>query len=147
MATRNQQSYEKDFYAWALHNAELIRLGRFNEVDLEHVAEELESMGKSDKRELINRLAILIAHLLKWQFQPGLRGNSWKYTIKEQRIKLLDLLADSPSLNHEVELKLNHAYEQATVITLRETGLEESSLPLNCPFTFRQCLDYKFLPK
>jgi hypothetical protein len=69
--------YNKDFYAWLMKNADLLRQHKFNEVDIEHVAEELESMGKSEKRELTSRLTVLLAHLLKWKFQPALRSRSW----------------------------------------------------------------------
>ncbi|MBF0551328.1 MAG: DUF29 domain-containing protein, partial [Deltaproteobacteria bacterium] len=94
----NPESYDRDFYAWTMNNAELIRQGRFSEIDIEHLAEELEGMGRSEKRALISRLAVLLAHLLKWTFHPGLRCTSWKYTIKEQRRRVLALLKDSPSL-------------------------------------------------
>lgn len=93
-----QQEYDKDFYAWILRNVALIRAGRLSEIDREHVAEELESMGKSEKRELINRLALLMMHLLKWEFQPERRGNSWRASIYHQRLKLKKLLEESPSL-------------------------------------------------
>jgi hypothetical protein len=72
----SDQLYEKDFYAWANKNAELLRTGKLSEVDAENIAEELETMGRSEKRELTNRLAVLLAHLLKWVFQPELRSNS-----------------------------------------------------------------------
>lgn len=147
MSVKAQYEYNQDFYAWALHNAELIRQGNLLEVDLENIAEEIESMGKSDKRKLINRLALLIAHLLKWQFQPGRRGNSWKYTIKEQRIKIKDLLEDSPSLKHELESKLSHAYEQAVVIAVKQTSLEESTFPKQCLYSLEQCFDDDFFPE
>ena len=146
MATKKDQEYSKDFYAWAIHNAKLLREGRLSEVDMEHVAEEIESMGKRERRELINRLAVLIAHLLKWKYQPGRQGNSWKYTIKEQRIKLSQLLDESPSLKHELEEKIEEAYEQAVVVALRQTGLEEGVFPEACPFSLKQVLDQAFLP-
>lgn len=79
--TRMQGDYEKDFYAWAIHNAELIRHGKFSEIDIEHVAEEIESMGRSDKRELMSRLSVLIVHLLKWKYQPVRQGNSLRLAI------------------------------------------------------------------
>lgn len=90
--------YEQDFYAWANRNAQLIRAGKLSEIDVENIAEELEGMGRSEKRAFINRLAILLAHLLKWHFQPALRSRSWQYTIRAQRDQLYDLLEDSPSL-------------------------------------------------
>ncbi len=146
MTSKNRQ-YEKDFYQWSLYTAALIRQGEFAKVDIEHVAEELESMGRSDKRELINRFALLMAHLLKWQFQPEKRSNSWKSTIKEQRLKIADLLEESPSLKHEIAPKLNHAYQQAMLIAVRETGLAETQFPKSNPFTINKCLDQKYFPK
>ena len=138
--------YEKDFYAWLTQNARLMRLGKLSEIDVENIAEELESMGKSERRAFMNRLAVLIAHLLKWRFQPGIRSNSWRYSIKEQRASLLDLLEDSPSLSSEIEQKIKKAYSKALIIAARETGLPESSFPPACPFTFSQTVDDSFLP-
>ncbi len=79
------QTYEEDFYAWALNNADLLRQGRFTEIDVDNIAEELESMGRSERRQLANRLEVLLAHLLKWRYQPARRGNGWRYTISECR--------------------------------------------------------------
>jgi hypothetical protein len=146
MAPKPQQQYEQDFYAWTIHSAKLIRAGKFSEIDIEHLAEEIESMGKSEKRELINRFAVLIAHLLKWQFQPGRRSNSWKYTIKEQRLQLIELLEESPSLKHDLEAKVKPIYEHARTIALRDTGLDENSLPTTCPFSIEKSLALNFLP-
>jgi len=139
--------YEKDFYAWTSHNAELLRKGRFSEVDIKNVAEEIESMGKRDKRELIRRLAVLLAHLLKWRFQPDRAGNSWKYTIKEQRRMVEKLLRESPSLKHEIASKIDEAYEDAVIIAASQTGLREIDFPEECPFSLNQCLDEQFFPE
>lgn len=147
MAKRTQQNYEKDFYAWAIHNAKLLREGKLSEIDIEHIAEEIESMGKSEKRELINRLAILLAHLLKWKFQPVRQSKNWELTIKEQRFELTDLIKESPSLKHELEKKLSHAYRKALIIAEKETGLEQKSFPKKCPFTLKQSLEDDYLPK
>lgn len=147
MTTNTQQDYDKDFYAWALHNAELIRQGKLSEVDLEHVAEEIESMGKGDKNKLINRLAILMAHLLKWQYQPNRRGRSWMLTIKEQRVRITRLIRESPSLKHELNVTLTDAYEEAVIIAARQTALDESIFPNDCPFSFEQCINQDFLPE
>lgn len=144
--TKTQQEYDKDFYAWTLHNAELIRQGKLSEVDLVHVAEEIESIGKSDKRELINRVAILLAHLLKWQFQPERRSNSWKYTIEEQRDEVMELLEDSPSLQHELQNKLERAYKKAVLLAATDTGMNKNSFPKVCPFTLDKALDINFYP-
>jgi Domain of unknown function DUF29. len=141
------QAYDKDFYAWAIHTAELLRQGKFNEVDIENVAEEIESMGRSDKRSLTNRLAVLMAHLLKWKIQPERRSRSWKLTVKEQRIRVTRLLKTSPSLKHEVNSTLSEAYEQAVVIAARQTELDESVFPEKCPFSLNHCLDEQFFPE
>lgn len=147
MSAKLRQTYNKDFYAWAIHNAALLRQGKFSEMDVEHVAEEIESMGKSEKRELINRLAILLSHLLKWQFQPMRRSNSWKCTIKEQRFELIDLLKESPSLKHELEKQLIHAYQKALLIAEKETGLAQKTFPKHCPFSLKQTINQKFFPE
>ena len=79
-----------DFFSWAMQQAELLRAGRLAEIDREQLAEEIEDMGRSLQRELVSRLTILFIHLLKWQFQPGYQGNSWRYTIEEQRDQIAD---------------------------------------------------------
>lgn len=147
MTINIHEEYNQDFYSWTKHNAELLRQGKLSEIDIENIAEEIESMGKRDKRELVSRLAVLMAHLLKWTFQPGNRGNSWRYTIKEQRIRIRKLLEESPSLKYEISLKVTEAYEEAVVIAVGETGLDESNFPVNSPFTFEQCLDQYFFPE
>ncbi|HLB41600.1 MAG TPA: DUF29 domain-containing protein [Gammaproteobacteria bacterium] len=146
MAKKATQGYEKDFYAWAIHNAELLKKGKLSEIDIEHIAEEIESMGKGERRELINRLAVLIAHLLKWKYQPIRRSKSWKLTIKEQRIQINRLLEESPSLKNAIESKIKDAYEQAAVIAERETTLEEDIFPKKCPFNLKECLNQKYFP-
>src|SRR3982750_3295215 len=90
--------YESDFYAWTQEQARLLRERRWNDLDLENLVDEVESVGRSDKRQIESRLEILIAHLLKWKYQPGGRGNSWSSTIFEQRNRIAGLVEDSPSL-------------------------------------------------
>lgn len=139
--------YNKDFYAWLMKNADSLRQHKFNEVDIEHVAEELESMGKSEKRELTSRLTVLLAHLLKWKFQPALRSRSWKNTILTQRIDILELLEDSPSLHYELGERITIAYEKARLSAEDETGIDKNNFPDVCPFTFEQLLKKDFLPE
>lgn len=146
MTKRIQQEYEKDFYAWALHNAQLLRKGKLSEIDIENIAEEIESMGKSEKRELINRLILLIAHLLKWKLQKVRRSKSWVLTIKNQRIELNDLLAESPSLKKELENKFKHAYERGIGMAAEQTGIDEKMFPKKPPFTLNECLKTSYLP-
>ncbi len=141
-----QELYEKDFYFWTQQQAEVLNKGIINELDFEHLAEEIDSMGKSEKRELISRLSILLAHLLKWQFQLGNQSNSWKYTIKEQRISVQELLEDSPSLKSEISQRFDYAYNKARLKAAKETGLAEESFPEISPFTLEQTLDKDFWP-
>jgi hypothetical protein len=138
------KSYDTDFYAWALHNAQLLREGKFSEIDIEHIIEELESMGKSDKRELTSRLKILIAHLLKWEYQPKRRGRSWKRSIDEQRIQITDLLSENPSLKSLWEEAKTNAYPDAVKLAVKETKL--SSFPTTCLYTTEELLDEDFYP-
>lgn len=138
--------YNKDFYYWTQHSAQLLRKGSFSEIDVENIAEELESMGKSNKRELINRFAVLMVHILKWHLQSERRCNSWKCTIKERRLEIKDLLEESPSLKHQLHEKLSHAYRRALLIAATETGLAEKNFPKTCPYSFEKILNLNFLP-
>ncbi len=147
MKFADKSEYSKDFYTWALHNPELVRQKKFSEMDIEHIAEEIESMGRASRRELINRFSILLAHLLKWQFQPVKRSKSWVLTIKNQRFEITDLLDESPSLKPEIVLQLGHAYEKALLLASEQTGIDEDEFPQDCPFSVDQCLDSAFLPE
>ncbi len=139
-------TYEKDFYAWLLQNAELIRKGSFSEVDAENVAEELEGMARSDKRQLVNRFAVLLAHMLKWQYQPERRSKSWARTIREQRKRITLLLKDSPSLKHEIEKRVSDAYDIAILSAANETHLDESVFPESCEYSLEEILEDSFYP-
>jgi len=139
--------YEADFYAWANQQAALLRAGDLTAADIEQIAEEIESMGRSEKRELLSRLAVLLMHLLKWQHQPTLRGNSWRATIKVQRRELERHLADNPSLKARLPELIATAYEDATLLAARETGLAESVFSDSCPWSFQEMMDYGFWPE
>lgn len=140
-------SYDEDFHAWAKLNAELMRQGKLSEVDAEHVAEELENMGKSQKRELVSRLAVLLAHLLKWQYQPDRRSDSWVSTIVTQRTEILLLLDDSPSLRHDMDSSVEKGYRFARDRAARETGIGKDAIPVLCPYSFEQMVDEEFWPR
>lgn len=139
--------YEKDYHAWLMKNAGLLRDSRFSEIDADHIAEELEAMGRSEKRELINRLGVLIAHLLKWQYQAVRRSRSWRNTISTQRIDIQELLEDSPSLRHEIDKKIDKAYEKAKLMAEGETGIEKENFPVICPFSPEEILEGSFFPE
>jgi len=146
MVKRTQQEYEKDFYAWTIHNAQLLRKRKLSEIDIDNIAEEIESMGKSEKRELVNRLIILMAHLLKWKLQSARRSKSWELTIKNQRVDFKDLLEESPSLKKEMEEKFKHAYARAIGVAAEQTGIDEETFPKKPPFTLKECLKASYLP-
>lgn len=139
--------YEEDFYGWAMKNASLLKQGKFNEADMENIIEEMESMGRSEKSQLINRFSILIAHLLKWQFQPDFRGRSWHGTIKEQRKRAKILLKENPSLKNKLTEAFIDSYEIAVDQIERETPIDLKLLPSECPYTIEQCLEDTFYPE
>jgi hypothetical protein len=138
--------YDADFFQWTQSTAEMIRQGRLAEVDLEHVAEEIEDMGKRDRRELRSRLIVLIMHLLKWQFQPELRTPSWDSTIDEQRIQVQFIIQDSPSLRRLPSEELAATYDRAVKRAIAQTGLGADRFPSSCPYTVEQILDSDFFP-
>jgi hypothetical protein len=145
--SNSQTLYDRDFYGWANEQAELLRAGRLSEADVGHIAEEIESMGKSERNQLLNRLAVLLAHLLKWQFQPGLRGNSWRLTVREQRRRITRIMSQNPGLQPELGAVLQDAYGDALLIAERETGLLESTFSPACPWAFEQITDPDFWPE
>jgi len=132
--------YERDLYAWATRNAALLRAGRLAEIDYMNIAEELESMGRSERRALGSRLAVLLMHLLKWRYQPERRGRSWRATIREQQRQVARLLADNPSLRPELPELMADAYIDAVLMAIAETGLEETLFPATCPFELEQIM-------
>jgi hypothetical protein len=140
------QIYEQDFYTWLNRNAELLRQGRLAEIDTIHLAEELESMGKSQRQALTSRLAVLLMHLLKWQYEPQRRCRHWELTIIEQRREILELLEDSPSLKHELAIKLTKTYQRALIKAERETGIAYTHFPATCPYSLEQILSESFYP-
>jgi len=138
--------YQKDFYSWTCEQAELLRAGRFNELDVFNLVEEIETMGRSEKRELQSRLMVLLIHLLKWQYQPARRGRSWTLTIKGQRINLEDVINDNPGLKPQLLDLLSNAYRLAIVEVSKQTMLEESIFPVKCPWTVDQIRDEGYFP-
>jgi len=143
---QNHPKHDEDFYGWAINTAALLKQKNFNALDLDSLIEELEDMGKREKRGFVSRISQLTAHLLKWQFQSGLRSNSWRYTIKEQREQLLEILADNPSFKLSLNDFLEKGYKHSINIFKSDTNLE-IDLPDLCPYTFEQLLDQQFYPE
>lgn len=141
--------YDTDFYAWTQQQADVLRRRDLRALDVDNVIEEIESMGKQQQAELTNRLAQLLAHLLKWEAQPAARptqGRSWRLTIAEQRRQIDRLMRKNPSLKPYVPEAMADAWGDARLIAAREAGIAEESLPDNCPFTWDEATDAGWLP-
>ncbi|WP_254073079.1 DUF29 domain-containing protein [Acidisphaera sp. S103] len=143
----NRPLYDQDFYAWANEQAGLLRAGKLSEADIGHIAEEIESLGKGEKRELVSRLRGLLVHLLKWRFQPAFRSTGWRLTIEEQRNQLADHLADNPSLKSSLNETIVSAYRNAVLSAARETGLDRTAFPVTHHWSPEQIMDSTFYPE
>ena len=132
--------YEQDFYLWTQTIAQQLKENNFNEIDIPNLIEEIESMGRSEKRELKNRLIVLLMHLLKWQYQPEKRSESWRSTISEQRICIETLLEDSPSLQPLLTEVFEDCYQKARLKASDETGIKSNFFPKESPFTLEETL-------
>lgn len=139
-------NYEQDFYGWVQDQAAALRSGRLSDLDIEHLIDEVESMGRSEKRALESRLVVLLVHLLKWKYQPARRGKSWQLTCKGQRINFEDILDDNPSLKSQFDTLLSRAYDKAVIDAATETGLDEETFPQFCPWSWKQIRDITFYP-
>ncbi len=139
-------TYETDFYTWTQEQANLLKAGRFSEMDVIHIIEEIESMGRSEKRSLESRLTVLFVHLLKWQYQSERRGKSWTFTINEQRRKIRKLLAENSGLHFELSKLLVEAYEDAVFKASYETGINSAVFPKENPWRFEQVMNADFFP-
>ncbi|MHB8247855.1 MAG: DUF29 domain-containing protein [Acidithiobacillus sp.] len=126
--------YDQDFYVWTMEQADLLRCHKPDWMDWENVAEELESMGKRDRRELVSRLILIFMHLAKWQWQPEKRSPSWRSTINEQRLQLTLSLNDSPSLKSFLGYSVQESWGRAVKSAADETGLPVSTFPESCPW-------------
>lgn len=138
--------YETDLYLWTQAQAALLRGGRRQEIDWHPLAAEIESVGGSQKSEIRNRLAVLLQHLLKWEFQPEQRRYGWRASIVEQRLQIDGLIDVSPSLRAWPEAVLARSYRLARVRAADETGLPESTFPEACPYPLALILDEGFHP-
>ena len=138
--------YEADYAQWCAEQGALLREGRFVDLDRENLAEEIESLGRSDKREIESRLKILLVHLLKCQFQPSKAKAGWKSTTIEQRRRLLKLIQESPSLRAYPSSVLGEEYAFARSEAEEETGLDADTFPETCPYSIDQILDLRFYP-
>jgi hypothetical protein len=133
--------YEADYVAWLEEQVAHLRAGRLSALDVEKLAEELESLMSSERRELENRLEVLILHLLKWDHQPARRSNRWRSSVLEQRTRIRRVLRDSPSVKREVEPMCQDVYVDALRAAAIETRLSETTFPQALPYTLEQIFE------
>ena len=139
-------TYEQDFYGWTVEQVALLQNKQFDQIDLEHIIEEIESMGKAERNQLRNRLTVLLMHLLKWQYEPSHRCTSWVQTIREQRRSIVWLMEDNPSLKASLSDQLTTAYRRAVDEAADETSLPISLFPTECPWSYTQFMDKELFP-
>lgn len=139
--------YERDIHAWTQQTAELLKQRRFQDIDVEHLIEELESMGRRDRQELISRLKILLGHLLTWQYQPAHRSSSWRGSILEQRLRIRDLLQDCPTLKPFLPQAVSAAYADGAKLASKETGLPIAGFPDQAPYPLDMLLEDDWFPE
>jgi hypothetical protein len=138
--------YEEDLYAWTQEQASLLRARQPDGLDWRNVADEIAAVGGSDRRKLESRLCVVMLHLLKWQAQPGLRGASWRKTLRAQRREIRKLLKQSPSLRRHVPDLIRDAYPDAVKDAVDETGLPPDKFPAACPYASDDVLREEYLP-
>ena len=139
-------NYDQDFYGWTVEQVALLQNKQFDQIDLEHIIEEIESMGKAERNQLRNRLTVLLMHLLKWQYEPSHRCTSWVQTIREQRRAIPRLIKENPSLKSSLADLLLDAYSNAVEDAADETNLPISLFPTDCPWLYAEFMDKEFFP-
>ena len=139
------QLYDRDFFQWTQHNAALLRSGRFDQADVENIAEEIHALGLREHRELESRM-VLLQHLLRWRTQSNAQSGCWRLAIEIQRIEIQRVLMDMPSLRLALAADLSETYYVGVLKASIATGLPEDRFPASCPFTLDQILDEEFLP-
>ena len=144
--TDTKNLYNRDYYLWLSYTAQLIKDGKFSEIDAANLIEEIEDMGRSEKRAVKSNLIILLLHLLKYKYQPAKKTNSWKASIREHRRRLRDDFKVSPSLKRYFQEVFEESYQDSREQVADETGLPIDTFPTLCPFTVAEVLDSNYLP-
>jgi predicted DNA-binding ribbon-helix-helix protein len=137
-------AYERDFYSWLMEQARRVREGRWDAVDRENLAEEIESLGREQFNKLESALRVLLLHILKWDHQPKLRSRSWVLSIKAQRTEVEDVLSDNPGLKPRIPEAIVRGYRRARIEAAKETELEESAFPETCRYSFDEIMSREF---
>jgi hypothetical protein len=127
--------YERDFYSWLREQARHLRAGRFQALDRDNLAEEIESLGREQFNKLVSALRVLMVHMLKWDHQPSLGSRSWVLSVQEQRLEIADVLSDNPGLKPRIDEAIARAYRRARIEAAKETGLDETTFPATCPYS------------
>jgi hypothetical protein len=136
--------YERDFYSWLMEQARHVRAGRWDALDRENLAEEIESLGREQFNKLESTLRVLMTHMLKWDHQASRRSRSWSLSIKAQRLELDNVLADNPGLRPRIDEATARAYRRARVEAAKETGLAEARFPATCPYAWDDIVSREF---
>ncbi len=139
--------HDTNFYLWTQQQAVLLRTGDIAALDIDNIIEEIEDMGISNRRALSSHFIILLAHLLKWEFQPEHRCSSWRGSIVEQRVQIEDLLEHEPSLKTNIAEIIDRIYPKALKIASKETGIAINKFPKTSPYQREQIMDDDFWPK
>jgi len=147
MNTTATSLYDLDFYDWIQHQVNTLRTRKFSELDLENLIEEMEAVGRSEKRSLVSSLSLVLMHLIKWQYQPDFRSKSWMFTTRNHRREVSAILKDSPSLKAYLETAIERAWKDARIEAEKETGIESERFPQTCPWTFDEFMDHDFWPE
>jgi hypothetical protein len=136
--------YDRDFYSWSLEQARLVREGRWDAVDRDNVAEEIESLGREQFNKLESALRVLMLHMLKWDHQPTLRSRSWVLSIETHRLDLGDVVADNPGLKSRIPEAIARGYRKARLEAARETGIAKESFPETGPYAWDDIVSRAF---
>lgn len=136
--------YERDIYAWALRQGALLRAGRLQEIDAGNIAEEIESLARSEFDKLASAYRVILTHMLKWDHQPGRRSRSWATSIAVQRLNVEDILSDSPGMKSRVDEALLRAYRQARLHAAGQTRLRVGTFPNERPYAMGEIMGRAF---
>lgn len=145
MSTQNL--YDNDFYTWCYVQEDLLGQNKFNELDLENLREEIRTLGERHYRTLESRLENLFLHLLKWIYQPEMRGHNWIYSIRSERKEIPLHIEEYPGLKNKYNMACKKAYTKARWKCHLQTGLVYEDLPIGMPFDIEQALDEQWMPE
>ncbi|NRR30129.1 DUF29 domain-containing protein [Oxalobacteraceae bacterium] len=146
-ATPDNSDYEADFLIWINTQVALLREKKFDQLDLDNLIEELDSMARRDKREIANRIQVLLTHLLKYRYQSSRRSKSWRNTIREQRTQIRSIVEDMPSVAQFIDGYISKRYPHARESAAEQTRIPVAFFPSANPFTSEQILDLNYFPE